>query len=205
MNIPDTVNYDDSCVSYNKFDPNEPQESFSQPINDQSLHTMHDKNTTRKSISKGETLFYTHKDMRSRREEIHKKAEIEKEIKALESCTFSPKINKFDKKESDERMHKESYSDYIDRMRKYRSDKVNWAKKCDAKAGSGKLWRKSLTGFTVPEDLTSPRLESKRTRRISEFTGYSTISNFKFTDSQVLNESPNKNNIKIKVNKILKF
>jgi hypothetical protein len=86
-------------------------------------------------------------------------------------------------------------------MKKYRSDKQNWAKKCDAKAGSGKLWRKSVTGFTVPEEFISPRQERRRTRRTSEFAGNSTISNFKFTESSVLNESPNKNNIKIKVSK----
>jgi hypothetical protein len=52
MNKPDTVNYDDSYVSYNKSNPNEPQETSSQNNIDHTLNTMQDKNTGRKSLSK---------------------------------------------------------------------------------------------------------------------------------------------------------
>ena len=200
MNKPDTVNYEDSYISYNKSQTNENIPDSSDA--NQTIHTNNDKHTAnRKSLSKGEHLFYTHKDNRSRREEIHKKAEIEREMKALENCTFSPVIHKFEKKDSDEILHKESYTDYVDRMRKYRSGKQMWEKKCDSRVGSGKIWRKSVTGFTVPDEFLTPQPDRKSRRRTSDFmSNNTTLEKFRFTDSCFSIESPNKINIKVSQN-----
>ena len=108
---------------------------------------------------KGEELFYMHKELRNKREEIHRKSSIEKEMRALEYCTFTPEIHNFEKKESTPELNRQFFYTYVDRIRNYRENNKQWKEKCESRSGCGKIWKKEIT---IPQEISSASPDCSR-------------------------------------------
>ena len=104
-----------------------------------------------------------------KREENQKKAEVEKEIKSLESCTFYPNINKHEKLieqiNGPDILHKVSFLEYVDKQKKFRESNKQAEIKLENKVGTGKNWKKKVT---VPDKFSLSE-KSKSSRKYNNF------------------------------------
>jgi hypothetical protein len=106
-------------------------------------------------------LYNLDKELKYKRFEMHQKGILEKEIKELSDCTFSPKINLKDAI-SDEAsamhiseiekipnsLHQSSFNSYVDRVRKNRVKNKEVEDEYNKRIGSGNKWKAKVV--TVP-------------------------------------------------------
>ncbi len=150
------------------------------------------------SSNKFEHLYSLSKTIKLKREENQKKAEMEKDEKSLENCTFNPKINKYDKQTeiiSPDSLHRNSYIDFVDRQKKFKEVKKQDQLKHENRVGSGKNWKNKLT---VPNKFVFN--ESKR----RSFGSYETNPGSKPIEKKRI-EKVDENDLDIKVNKLASY
>jgi hypothetical protein len=140
----------------NQFSDNYNSDSYLNDNQALDLNKLPEKN---RYSCKGEELFYMHKDLRHKREEIHRKSSIEKEMRELEYCTFTPEIHTFDKKENTAELNRQFFYTYVDRIRNYRENNKQWKEKCVMRSGCGKIWKKEIT---IPKEISTASPEFSR-------------------------------------------
>lgn len=139
-------------ASYNS---NNPNRAINKNLNQNILSSSNSNSVSLSSI-KCEQLYKLSKSLKKKREDIHQQNQMEKELKELEVCTFAPKINRYDKTAiensitSNEILHKSSFTEYIEKKKKFREDNRKNEVKFENRIGSGKNWKKQVT---VPEEF----------------------------------------------------
>lgn len=113
-----------------------------------------------KSMIKCEQLYSLSKGFHKRKEEVKKQAELEKEMKSLEYCTFTPKVNKYkgfdtSSTASTDILHKTSYTEYVDKLKKFRESHKQTEANFENRIGSGKNWKKQVNndGIKIEEPM----------------------------------------------------
>jgi hypothetical protein len=155
-----------------------------------------------KSAIKCEELYNLHKNIKLKKDENKRKYEVEKEIKTLEHCTFYPKINNKDRLEninnSNEILNRASYSEYIDKQKKFREMNKVSEMKLETKVGSGKKWKKMVT---VPEQFvfSTNNKQAEKSYHKNRMEEYLKSSDMKPEIVQRKSESDLKVNSKIKL------